>query len=127
MLDPNPVICGRGETYLRSKLSVERFPGDLIREIENLNSEFVDLYRTDQLPETSLYVSKSISEIVHNFLQRAGFDLDKEELPFGWDITIDDLIQYCRSAQAVEATQSVAELVRKARGEAFDNKYADYT
>jgi pyrimidine deaminase RibD-like protein/SAM-dependent methyltransferase len=126
MLDPNPVICGRGETYLRSKLSVERFPGDLIREIDILNTDFIGLYRTDQLPETSLYVSKSISEVVHSFLQRAGFDIDKDELPFGWDITIDDLIQYCRSGQSSEVLQDLAELVRKARGEAFDNKYADY-
>src|SRR5271157_6140672 len=34
MLDPNPQICGRGETLLRYSTTVERFPAKLVRQIE---------------------------------------------------------------------------------------------
>lgn len=39
MLDPNPLICGKGESYLRMHSVVERFPSKLIKMIEAINSD----------------------------------------------------------------------------------------
>lgn len=122
---PNPLICGRGETYLRQNLVVERFPSDLIKEIERINSDFINVYRAEHLPKTSLYVSTQISDLIRDYFRREGVDLD--ELPFDWDITIDDLAQVCLSAPKVAHVPNLSELVTKARGYAFDKKYADYT
>lgn len=70
MLDPNPVICGRGESYLRDNIKeVERYPSHLIREISDINNGFVSLHKKDLLPNNSLYVSKQISDIeVYKYL-----------------------------------------------------------
>lgn len=126
MLDPNPQILGRGETWLRwCKLDVDRFPGDLVREIEELNAVFINLHRTAHLPPASLYVTTRISEIICDYLRREGVDID--EIPGDWDITIDDLVRYCESGCVTEVSERLPVLLRKARAEAFDRKYADYT
>ncbi len=41
IIDPNPEISGRGETYLRMKnVKVEHFPNDLANKVKEINDEF---------------------------------------------------------------------------------------
>jgi len=45
MLDPNPLICGKGEIYLRLQdLAVNRYPSDLVKAIMNDNKAFINQY-----------------------------------------------------------------------------------
>jgi pyrimidine deaminase RibD-like protein len=76
MLDPNPQICGRGETFLRYKIAVERFPGELIKQIEALNRAFIDLHRSAHLPQSSLYVRTQISDLICDYLTRHGLHIE---------------------------------------------------
>ena len=126
MLDPNPLICGKGETYLRSTKTVERFPSDLVKKIQTSNSSFVNQFKSEILPDNSLYVTKQISEIIISNLKRKGLDID--ELPFDWDICTDDLFHYCRPL--IPSHLSDIELknaLMEARGFAFDSKYIEYS
>lgn len=126
MLDPNPQICGRGETMLRwSNLGVERFPNELIAKIGTLNREFVDLHRSAHLPKDSLYVTSQIPEIMGEMLRRQG--VPAQDLPADWGITIEDVVGCGQSIDPGHAPCEVRDLVRKARGAAFDRKYVDYS
>lgn len=124
LLDPNPVICGRGETYLRNHVRVERFPHDLIREISEINAEFSAPMQAELLPESSIYVQRQVSSLMVDYLQRKG--LAVERLPSEWDVVVDDLVIYCSSAERTAPGLEPAYLVREARSAAFDKKYADY-
>jgi pyrimidine deaminase RibD-like protein len=65
MLDPNGIILGRGEDKLRQEgIAVERFPNELVRELEILNAQFVRHHREARLPDTSLYVSTQVCDII---------------------------------------------------------------
>lgn len=123
MLDPNQIICGRGETYLRMHAIVERFPDKLVKKIEAINSDFIDIYRTELLPQTSLYVSKQINDLMTEYLQGRGLKIHK--IPADWDLVIDDIINYCQ-CNCSEGKET-NDLVLAARNEAYDNKYCDYT
>lgn len=126
MLDPNPHILGRGETSLRwAGLQVERFPDELVRQLEELNSEFVAQHRRAHLPSSSLYVTTQISDIILSELQAEG--LRVHEVPHDWDLTIDDLVHSCRGGHDPASRWDLSELVRQARRKAFDRKYAAYT
>jgi pyrimidine deaminase RibD-like protein/SAM-dependent methyltransferase len=125
MLDPNPQICGRGETLLRYSITVERFPGELVKQIEALNMPFIDLHRSAHLPQSSLYVTQQISDLISDYLNRQGLYIG--ELPFDWDVTVEDLERYCTSALDPKNPVNLHDLLSKARGHAFDAKYADYT
>lgn len=125
MLDPNTTITGHGETYLRQQgLEIERFPNVLVRKIEELNQEFVELWRRSHLPSTSLYVSRRISDIMLGELKKKGYHYD--ELPSDPDTSIDDLHTFCMCLNdSVNQTQ-INKDVSEARSLAFDLKYADY-
>lgn len=126
MLDPNPQILGRGETQLRwAGVDVERFPSEMIRELDELNAEFIRVHREAHLPTTSLYVTTQIYDIILQDLQREGLNL--KELPYDWDVSIEDLIQYCRPAYPESVPWNLDDLLYRVRGVAFDKKYADYT
>ncbi len=126
MLDPNPQIIGRGETILRWKgIDVERFPSVLIREIEELNDEFVKVHREAHLPKTSLYVATQICDIMLQELQREGLDI--KELPYDWDVSVEDLVLYCRFFYSESIPRDLEDMLHSVRGLAFDRKYADYT
>ena len=127
MLDPNPGICGRGETRLRFSLEVERFPSELIKEIEEMNKEFIDLHKQAHLSEESLYVTTQIHELVRDYLVRKGLPLD-EELPIGVDLTLADVCAVCKGVVSDKKLDlDIVKLVQEARAEAFDKKYAERT
>lgn len=124
MLDPNPIICGRGETLLRPYTTVERFPANLVKMIENINKEFVEYYRPELLPDTSLYVTKQIPDLMLENLQRAGLLIT--DLPTDWDIDIFDVVHH--ASLVVEGDkETIKKLVLAARREAYDKKYCEYT
>jgi pyrimidine deaminase RibD-like protein/ubiquinone/menaquinone biosynthesis C-methylase UbiE len=125
MLDPNPIICGRGETFLRMHTDVERFPGELIKQIDDINKEFINLYRSELLPDSSLYVSRQISDLLTEKLQRSGINI--MELPTDWDLTIEDIIDYCKSSSSSINICDIDNIVIDARNVAYDKKYYDYT
>lgn len=124
MLDPNPLICGRGELKLREHLIVERFPGEDIKKIEKINAEFISYYRSHTLPQDSLYVSRQVSDIMNEHLKRAGLHVNN--LPADWDFTIEELNKYCLSYFPLKSNYKIKKLLQTARGIAFDTKYLDY-
>ncbi len=124
MLDPNPKICGKGESFLRQHTCVERYPSDLITEISSINKNFVDLYRTELLPDTSLFATEQIDDIIKNYLKGKGIDIDISIDK--WGFTLRDLINYC-SYSKQDYGNDVADIIEKARSYAYDKKYSNYS
>lgn len=125
-LDPNPVITGKGELYLRAKgIVVNRYPNDLINELNAINKDFFKLYESSFLPNDSLFMKKRISQIMVEYINKQGYTL--EELPSNWDIIFDYILAY--SHNIVADPKVLKELMNKALGYAYDQKYAlrDYT
>lgn len=129
MSDPNPQIIGKGEDYLRSNaIAVERFPSELVQKLEDINADFLLLHRKNpktRLPSGSLYATTQICDIILLELQREGLKL--VELPHDWDVSIHDLIQYCRTFYSESTLWDLDHMLHTIRGRAFDNKYANYT
>jgi ubiquinone/menaquinone biosynthesis C-methylase UbiE len=120
MLDPNPQICGRGETGLRlHKLDVERFPNDLIRQIEEINYHFIDEHKAAHLPSSSLFVQTQVSDLIVEYLRRNGLEVD--DIPTDWDITLEDVLLRLNNQQSSDLPR----LIREARSYAYSKKYAD--
>jgi len=125
MLDPNPLICGKGERYLRERgIIVERYPDNYIRELEEINKAFVKQF-DPVLPDSSLFVKKRISEILKDLLQKA--DLETERLPLSSNVTIEDIISACLSINLNRSRAQITEIVLHALGKAFDLKYSNKT
>jgi SAM-dependent methyltransferase len=79
----------------------------------------------EHIASSSLYVTAQISELVVKSLQDNGVDID--DLPFDWDMTVDDLVNYCSSVATDLKPETIRALVEKARAFAFDTKYANNT
>lgn len=126
MLDPNPAICGKGETRLRFHLEVERFPSSLIRKIETMNYDFIELHKKAHLAEESLYVKMQIHSIMSDILIRNGIPIDGE-LPIDVNMTSNDICKICLTKCFSEDKKDldINILVQEARSKAYDKKYAD--
>jgi pyrimidine deaminase RibD-like protein/ubiquinone/menaquinone biosynthesis C-methylase UbiE len=122
MLDPNPRICGVGETYLRDFVRVERFPHELVKIIAEINTEFLKSFKSDYLPNDSLFVSQQVSAIMLDLLKRNGLAIST--IPADWDVTIETVIQHC---SAICTSESIEEIVLSARRKSFDKKYHNYS
>lgn len=128
MLDPNPVICGRGETRLRFYINVERFPSYLVKELEAINDDFIALHKDSHLTEESLYVKVQISHIMRDYIVRKGIPID-EDLPVNVDLTIEDIVSICESTCGINGINDldIYKIVQDARAVAYDKKYAERT
>lgn len=124
-LDPNPRIVGHGETYLRQRLeNVERFPSHLEREIRQLNRDFWNLFISDHLPSTSLYISVRVSDIVLEKLRAHGVDI--KGLPTDDEYSLHDLGALIHGRGLFRDSVRLQDFLEEARAAAFDTKYADY-
>jgi pyrimidine deaminase RibD-like protein len=54
-LDPNPQITGRGEMFLWSEKTVERFPHALAKTLYELNRDFFEQHQHEHVPSVSIY------------------------------------------------------------------------
>ncbi|TDU80801.1 diaminohydroxyphosphoribosylaminopyrimidine deaminase [Prosthecobacter fusiformis] len=128
-LDPNPVIVGHGETFLRMRqgLIVERFPSELERQIREDNREFWNLFSSAHLPSTSLYIQVRVSDVILSKLRSAGVDID--HIPTEDDYSLRDLASYVygRGKFHSKTRKEILDFLVEARSSAFDQKYSSYT
>jgi len=126
MLDPNPQICGKGETRLRYHLDVERYPGEQVNKILEMNKNFVEMHRKVHLSSESLYIRAKINGMMTENLRRKGIVL-QEELPIATNLTLTDIKAICKTCEHKNkgTKDDLEKIIREARAEAFDKKYAD--
>jgi SAM-dependent methyltransferase len=86
-------------------------------------SEFVLPLKSGTSAPPVMFVSMQISELLTHYLQRNAVDVD--DLPFDWDITTDDLTNFCAGATQTRSLTELKRLLLRAKGFAFDQKYAD--
>jgi len=123
MLDPNPLICGKGERFLRrNNIAVERFPDKFVRELENINKEFIAQYEDQTLDPESWFIKKNIRELVKDSLERNSLKISF--MPAG-DNTINDVISACIFMNPEINHEIIKNMVVDAVGDAFDTKYLE--
>lgn len=123
-LDPNPIITGKGELYLRAeKIVVNRYPNELVEELCILNNDFFEQHKTSYLPNNSLLVSKNISQIIVEYMSKKGYSVDNE-LPTDWNIVFDYILAYCYKTESDRRV--LRKLMNEALGYAYDKKYIDH-
>lgn len=124
MLDPNPIISGKGELFLRDQeVVVERYPHDLIMQLREINEDFVQQHRSSYLPNDSLFMSKNISQIIVEYLNKHGYTIDAP-LPNEWNLTLDYITVYCKKNLGEE---NIEKVLNEALGYAYDSKYLTHT
>lgn len=124
-LDPNPIISGRGEMYLRANhIIVKRYPHDLIDKLNTLNKEFFDKYKGSFLPNSSLFMKKNISQLMVDYLSKREYKL-KGKLPQGLGIVFDYVLADCHYME--EDPIALEDLLNDALGYAYDKKYASHS
>lgn len=128
-LDPNPSIIGRGEQYLRTRtgMTVERFPSELERRYRELNQDFWSLFAAEHLPTSSFYVATRVPDIIMQKLKAAKIEID--HMPDS-DYTLNDLAAYVSGKGRFAGSRNrskIWDFLFSARGEAFDQKYSNYT
>lgn len=126
-LDPNPVIRGHGEFYLRERINrVERFPGDMEREIRTINREFWDVHVPGDLPSTSMYVQRRIPDILRTYLKEHKIDLPRLRFESGSDLA--DLESIILNSRKFDIKPKVLHAkLRQGLANAFDLKYSEYS
>jgi pyrimidine deaminase RibD-like protein/ubiquinone/menaquinone biosynthesis C-methylase UbiE len=126
-LDPNPAIRGHGEFYLRERIeNVERFPGDLEREIRSINRAFWDIFVPSHLPSTSMYVQRRIPDMLRVFLKEHKIDIPSLSLDSGSSLR--DLENIILNSNKVQyRSKKLHSLLRQGVATAFDLKYSDYS
>lgn len=128
-LDPNPVIVGHGETYLRNRIgiTVERFPSDLERQIRKINKDFCELFISSHLPSNSLYLTVRVSDTILRKLHSTGVSI--KYLPSDSEYTLRDLAAYIigKGKFVSKNSKEILTFLEDARATAFDEKYCNYT
>lgn len=120
-LDPNPVTTGKGELYLRDKkVVVDRYPHDLIMELNQINKDYFQQFEKYFLPNDSLFMTKKIPSIVEEYLGEQGY-LIEGKLPNSWDVSFDYLSAYCHTINPDKAERN--KVLNEAIGHAYDEKY----
>jgi len=77
------------------------------------------------LPSDSLFVTKTIPILMCDYFRQRGVEVDS--LPDKWGLTIDDLVEYCRSQGISIPPSLLRQMLQDARAYAFDEKYANYS
>ena len=68
MLDPNPHITGRGESFLLSHTEVERFPYHKQRILLAMNEQFIAQHRHEHIPSVSLLLDPDVPSALNLLL-----------------------------------------------------------
>lgn len=120
-LDPNPIIMGKGEMFLREKkIAVERYPNDLVEILREVNKDFFELFVSDYLPNDSLFMQKNVPQIVSEYLKEKGYCIERK-LPDNWNLNFDYLSVYCYSIE--KDKKKLQDIMNNALGYAYDKKY----
>jgi len=126
MLDPNPLIRGKGEMFLRENgIIVERYPDKLIRELNEINTDFMNEFRGSFLVNDTLFSQMKIADILKDLISKQGIIVPK--LPSSFGVTLEDIVSCCASANIGMNQAEIEKIILKSLGDAYDKKYLDRT